>query len=69
MTSRYVTINDSTGSFLDIEAIEGVIDGESAEANPRHLSIILTIAGRYGSPMTPTELRGRIEGVLNLSTN
>jgi len=69
MTARYITINDKTGSFLDVDAIEGIIDGVSAQADEQYLSVILTISGRYGSPMTPLELRGRIESVLKLSTN
>lgn len=60
----WLTINDDTGSFIDAECIKAVVcagDGSS---------IIVDCDGAsVGSPLSPKELRGRIESLLQRATN
>ena len=60
--NRFVTINDETQEFIRIDAIDGCMacDAEKANETGYH-AIILTIDARIGTPLTPEQLRSRID--------
>lgn len=64
----FVTLNDNTGTCLDVEDIKAIVGLRSPD--DEHYAVVVDRDGQqYNSPLTPSEIRARIDSVRTLATN